>query len=620
MEHPLITLAYGAVLFLAIAVTLRGTLKNITRATIVSCFIAAASGLVIYVYGYIATNEHPVAAIPKSVFSVCRMFMGESDYSEVSGAYGFTWMHIFAWGIHLLAFYTTVSAAVSVIGKNLLKKLALRFGPTKEISIVYGIHPDSLELGSELETIQGNRVVFVDKCSAASEGSAASDAGFLARFDSDAVCGTPAFLKSVGAYRSGITVSVYTLAKDPADNREFARNVLTSLEKGGVQPEHTYLTILGRENPSVLELQNSADHYGYGFVTVFQEHQLTARLLIRNYPPCNYISFDDTGKATEDFHVLMVGFGRMGQENLKQLIMNGQFEGSRFKASVFAPNCDATSGFFFRQNPSLMDHYDISFHPYDGRSVQIYDYIFAHRNSLKYVVVNTGSDKLNGEITEDLSQILSQFDNPPPVFQCSYQEIIMKYADSAFHRCTDIYSRNVLAMHKIDDLAMLINQQYQGSHSKGALQDWMNCDYFSRMSCRAFADFMAAYLRMVNKTEADILAGGWNPTPEQLDNMSKTEHSRWCAFHYCMGFSPMSPEEYDSREAQYLYQKAHQITPLVRVGKNMEKKTHACLISWDELDILSARESRVTGKSVDYKQYDTDNILTIPQLLQKKSE
>jgi hypothetical protein len=131
---------------------------------------------------------------------------------------------------------------------------------------------------------------------------------------------------------------------------------------------------------------------------------------------------------------------------------------------------------------------------------------------------------------------------------------------------------------------------------------------------------MAAYLRMVNKTEADILAGSWNPTPEQLDNMSKTEHSRWCAFHYCMGFSPMSPEEYDSREAQYLYQKAHQITPLVRVGKNMEKKTHACLITWDELDILSARESRVTGKSVDYKQYDTDNILTIPQLLQKKSE
>ena len=47
---------------------------------------------------------------------------------------------------------------------------------------------------------------------------------------------------------------------------------------------------------------------------------------------------------------------------------------------------------------------------------------------------------------------------------------------------------------------------------------------------------------------------------------------------------------------------------------------HACLIDWEDLDDLSERESQVTGKPVDYKQMDRNNVLTLAQLAQNRNK
>ena len=81
----------------------------------------------------------------------------------------------------------------------------------------------------------------------------------------------------------------------------------------------------------------------------------------------------------------------------------------------------------------------------------------------------------------------------------------------------------------------------------------------------------------------------------------------------------MTAEEYDTREALWLQQSAAGQTPL-RVGKNMKDRTHACLIDWDDLDQLSSRESRLTGKNIDYKTMDTENVRLIPELLRTRKK
>ena len=99
-----------------------------------------------------------------------------------------------------------------------------------------------------------------------------------------------------------------------------------------------------------------------------------------------------------------------------------------------------------------------------------------------------------------------------------------------------------------------------------------------------------------------------------MEHLAITEHERWCAFHYCMGFAPMTQEEFAARCETYLAQKAAGEKPL-RIGKDLNARIHACLIDWDALDTLSQKENAVTGGRVDYKQMDRDNVLTLPLIL-----
>ena len=41
---------------------------------------------------------------------------------------------------------------------------------------------------------------------------------------------------------------------------------------------------------------------------------------------------------------------------------------------------------------------------------------------------------------------------------------------------------------------------------------------------------------------------------------------------------------------------------------------------WDALDALSERETALTGRKVDYKQMDINNVLTLPRLLRAEEE
>ena len=55
-----------------------------------------------------------------------------------------------------------------------------------------------------------------------------------------------------------------------------------------------------------------------------------------------------------------------------------------------------------------------------------------------------------------------------------------------------------------------------------------------------------------------------------------------------------------------------------RITKDSENRLHACLIPWDALDELSEKERSVTGHKVDYKRYDINNVLILPEVLRQR--
>lgn len=609
-------------LFISLILLLAAKPQISRRITIGALTIAGVSGLLIYGYGYTVITDNFLLAVLKALMAVCGSFIGKSEYSALSSVpiMQTTGMQIYCAFVQVCALYATASAIITSIGAQMLKRLRLFLARRGPLNIIYGNNPDALDFGNELISEKRGAVIFVDDEASASTASAIADMGCVLQTDSNATAGNVPFLRSIGFRSKSRKLTLYALNKSSTANIRYAARLLQSLKICDIKPENLRLVISAQENTAVSHLQVRTGQYGYGFVTAVNEPQMAARLLTLYYPPCETVSFDYTGKATENFEALLVGFGQVGQAVLKSIVMNGQFEGSTMKLAVFAPDCNQTDGRLAAQCHSLYTQYDISFHNHDARSREMYSYLRERGNRLKYAVICTGDAALNHEIAEDLTDYFHNAGYSVPVFSCSRQDVRAYNSDGTVANTHKLYHHKLLCSDRLDQAAMLLNQKYVSPTEKTALQNWMECDYFSRQSCRAFTDFLPALLRAAGKTALEVSNGDWNLTQAQLENLSKIEHLRWCAFHYCMGFSSMSNQEFDERSAIFRAQKEQDGKASIRIAKNMTGLTHACLIPWDELDALSEKEAAITGKPTDYKAADTANILAIPELLQANGD
>lgn len=611
-----------ALLFVGMILMLAAKPRFAGKITGTFLVIAALGGLFFYGYGFSVVCDSLPQAIIRALLGVCGMFVAKMDLNSIIAAplMQHTSVQFLFWFVHLLALYSTASAAITTVGAEALRRIRLWLTRWGSLNLIYGLTPESLELGKNLVSGRLGAVVFVDPAPDPGLTASSNKIGCVIRSDKSALNADPKFLRAIGGHRKNRKITLYALEENEIDCLCYASNFLAALEKHGILPELATLVIRGHEESAARAMQVQSDRYGYGSVNVFSEANLAARLLIREYPPCNTISFDEDGKATQNFEALIIGFGQVGQAVLRQLIMNGQFEGSRFKAAVFSPDCHSVKGYFSESFPWTLDRYDISFYNYEGRSEELYSYLHQRGERIRYLVISVGSDRMNYEIARDLWSFFERNGWSIPIHLCTHQCIRCYTTDPFKNISHSLYTPELMAPNGIDRLAMIVNHHYQGDSVKGALSEWMECDYFSRMSCRAYADFIPAILKMAGITKADVISSNWKINDSLLETLSRTEHLRWCAFHYCMGFSPMTPEEYESRAREYRKQKAAGESRLIRIGKNSVNRTHSCLIDWDELALLSEKESAITGKAVDYQAMDTQNILILPKLLLAEKE
>ena len=162
---------------------------------------------------------------------------------------------------------------------------------------------------------------------------------------------------------------------------------------------------------------------------------------------------------------------------------------------------------------------------------------------------------------------------------------------------------------------MILNGSYDSSE-RSVWEKWLDCDSFGRASSRASADFIPAMIKISRGNREEILSGNWNLSPEQLEALGETEHLRWMAFHFVMGYSVMSADRMEENARIVAESRRAGVPCSVRITKDSDNRLHACLISWEELDALSQREKELTGREISYKQIDINNVLVLPQILQ----
>lgn len=604
-------------LFLLIILNLAAKSKFANKLTGFFLIFSALTGFIIYGYGYAVTVENPMLALVRSVYAVCGMFAGKNELSSISSLEIFdnSYVLILFWIAHFMAFYVTASAAITVVGGEALKKVRLALLRKGELVLIYGTNENALQFGKEYASIKGTSVVFIDNMVSADAAQTIQKMGVAVRSDDKAIEAKEALYKSLYVKPGERKVTICCFKDDEIDNTSFALKTMETFKKMKINPKQTTLIMRGENEKLAHEFQEYKDQYGYGNVFIFSMVDQAVRLMLELYPPYNAISFDDEYKAVEDFECLIIGFGECGQRVLMELIMNGQFHGSHFKCSVLSKDCDKRQGYVRSMSPGVFENYDISFLPYDAQSFDAYEYINERKNSLKYIVNTISSESENKVITHQIMKTLEKENIHIPFVQISNAGIVAHIPGEKNAIKSALLTKKSVDFKQIYLMAMVLNNKYSSNGKNGLWEDWKNCDYFSRLSSKASADFIPAYLKIMKKSQHDIeRTNSLTLTPIQKENLGRTEHLRWMAFHYCMGWTKMEDEVWEQRANQYLEEKKTMDKPSTRISKDAKSFTHACLVSWEDLNILSEKENKVTGKNVDYQQYDIDNILLIPEL------
>lgn len=586
--------------------------ENRFRNRVMSAFLTMATvvGLLLYGYGFAHKFGLSLLAVLRTLMAVCRMFAGVNDLGSIEAAplFAHHWVVVIFWMAHFMAFYAMASATIAAIGGRVLRRIRVTLLRRGTLLVIYGVNANAVEYGKNQINKLHRSVVFIGQGDASIEAAINAAGGVLEKNGEqpDSV-----LLRRLGIRTGKRHIEVAALHEDGIKNFVFVQELMNAFEKARILPEQTMLLLRDAEADRAASMIASEGRYGYGSVMAFDEYELAARLMMQKLPPCEMIHFDENARAQEDFGALIIGFGRMGRAVLDALLLNGQFCGSKFRADIFDEN--AQSGIL--HDHEILRQYDIRFHQAGGKSDAFYAFLNEHKDAIRYIVLCTGDVKENDEIARDLGLWLKARGAAPAVIQANVQGLVFARPGEADYVYQNIYGSDALNLERIDRMAMAINHAYCRDSGKTPQENWKNCGYFSRMSSRASADFYPAVLRAVGKTVQQVEAGDWPPHDAALENLAITEHMRWCAFYYVMGFHLMDEAEYAQRIDQYSADMREKGKSSLRIGKDMEKHRHACLVPWEALDRLSDRENEVTGGHIDYKQMDRNNILVLPDVL-----
>ena len=616
MNLPIVWIL-SALLFAALLISLGFQPKLMNRLLGVLFLFAGIAGLLFYGYGYYSLSGGSLMTVVKTVFWVFCMFLGRNDIGTISKVplLSESGIQIVIYLTHLLALYATASAVVTNVGARLIRSLNLLLLHHKKINLIFGVNDDTLEFAAKLQKQEKAALVFVDDGGGASYNNRILKMGGILMNDSASTAPEASFLRRIGMKPGKKELALYCLSQDLTANLRYAEGAKQILAEKGILPEQTSISLLTLDEQAGEALQASGDAGGFGSVLALEPEDLMARLLIREYPPCATMRFQENALAAENFEALVVGFGRSGQAVLRQLIMNGQFAGSTFHALVIAKDYSRESGSFMSRFSGLTEHYALDFLEDNARSLRVYEYLEQHIKELNYIAVCTGNDALNAEVSREYRTFLNERGGRAVVVECSRTSLTSYPGQDGIPKKTGIYTTDILCANRLDQMAMQINHRYHQAEGRTAEADWACCDYFSRQSCRASADYCAAFLAAAGIREEALATDGWPENPELLSRLAETEHLRWCAFHYCMGYSPMPEDVFAARAAAYRKETAETGSSRIRVGKDTEKKQHACLIPWEDLPALDQKELDLTGREVHYQQLDIDNVLLIPALL-----
>lgn len=611
--------------------------------------LTALSSIILHLYIYYTTLSDGstvslLVSSVKSVSATIKMFGGytlisDSDFFKVFKDNAYVVM-LFYYILHIFAVAMTLSALVLTIGKRyiyVVYKSFMMLGRNDDYYIFYKYSDNVKKLIEILNNEKSEgRIIILDNDLDKKIEEYFDDLVWKKHciiLDENLKEKVLLNLISKDKYKNS-KIKLFIVDSDKDENYKLAYKFYEELNK---QKNHNNisLTIISDE---YYKFDNMQEGNGFAYVRNFNNKDIISRMLIRKYPPCNYVRFEDC-KAVNDesFDCLIIGFGELGQKIFDRLFIYGQFVNCKFNCTVidndFNNVCaDFESKFDFILDKDIKERYsfitdNISLdtqNSFNARSKEFYNYIKKSARKLDYIVVATGQEKTNNEVVNNLLDIRNKFSEAKfDIFDCTQKRI---YAFQNYDKNQKNVSRETIEIFefilddRIDNAGKLINYAYSQEDSNDIYnidineekvkQDidakWKKCSAYEKNSSISAAEFYQTVLRVISKentNDYDEVIKIINKLPKkQQEYLGELEHNRWSAFMLSEGYRYMT---YDSKIGK----------------KDDEKKLHICLVPYEGLPELNKKLEEATRENPKYKEKDFKNVImsiNIAKLIKEK--
>ena len=625
--------------------------------------ISITGGFLIYSFSFLPANSNfadiPLAVL-RGIINTTRMFFLNADYDVFASAIGAAnlsdnyWPRIIYWVIHLMAMLVMQIAVISIFGKRVVDYFRLRFGRHNDVYIIKGSDKYAVLLGENIATHDDPKsnpdpkrlVVYLLNEEENPEKMREKTAHFggivivLDRNQDFGYC-----LRRSGLRRPCIFIRKRNfkiiLMPGLQSCRDDTKHIVDYSNKNKVNPASLDIYVFtsnewDREKIEEM-IQSEKDgirDYPYTF-HIINELELLIRQMVIKHPPYKSPMLGiSEAKAAKNFTVLILGFGEVGQAALLRLIMNGQFYGSEMQAVVVDKNITDLSECFLHRYPSIKTCCNIRFEKIDVQCDSFYNLLNAI-DGIDYVVVALNNNEINKQIALDLKLHYGRKDkNSLPFIAVSEKNGCMheKHVNDKifiFGCKEEIFREEVIIRTNLDKMAKAVNEVYTRPANPTDVYTgpaWHELEIFKQESNRASADFVPAHLFLAG-LDADSAEKLHNSSETVKENLAKTEHLRWNAFHAAMGYEAMGLDlmrhRFEVKRQEVNPQSNDEKKDVLNFSRiNAEAKQHICLVDWEELDHVTTEYNKLEinlGKSENevqnFKNNDRNIVINIPKFI-----
>lgn len=572
--------------------------------------------------GYYSLYEYDISTnIIWAIISTVEMVVMNLDLEHIAQSCreNTLYMSIFTLA-HAMAIVLVATTILSIWGKRLTTKMILRICRNKRSYIFFDTNNEAMTLATDLLRKESSRIViFVSDDESKVEDIERIGAYYIDPSKSHNKLGGSSLFTNIISSNS----ELFYLSANEAQNMNGALYILSLLsqlspEKLRVAEESIdlHIRIDSDDMQQVFEESRKARGVNLNF-SIFNEAEIIATQFIHNHAPVKYIAPDtERAAATTDYEVMIIGFGKVGRAILRKTIEFGQFVGSTYRTTIVDIAIRQKLGSFNADYPAITKNYAIDTLEDYASSDTFFDQLRERSSSLKQIIISLPTDAQNIKRSIEIHKILSAMgrtDIDIIVVTRSgdgYNFIHTSKNFTSIHcigRKEDIYTEDIIVNDALAAQAVTTHNHYNAQKAPERQEAWRTLSSHKQQSNISASLHIPTKLALMGLTTQTIQQFSTSEeyleflrsNKERYDNLARTEHLRWNAFHFVRGWRVWGLSDENSAG---------------HPTGDGQRKLHICLVDWDSLNALDTHQGQKVGTYHGYDYGNSDNIFTVLKL------